>query len=259
MITVDLMGRLGNNMFQLAAALSLANKNNTQAHYCQDSSDIKVFELPDIKFLQSSCSKRFSERKFNYNEEFDNQSDNTHLHGYFQSERYFKHCRELIIKNFSFKEYIKQNINTNSYSDIENLTNEYTAIHIRRTDYLSIQHAHPVCSKDYYINCLNEISPKGKILVFSDDLNWCKENFTEDKYIHVNLDHHFCLYMMTKVKNIIISNSTFSWWGAWLNTRVDKTVYAPKQWFGDTLPYRGADGTLENCLKDIFPQGWVLR
>jgi hypothetical protein len=259
MISVDLMGRLGNNMFQLSACLSLANKNNTKAYYCKNEPNINVFELPDIEYSSTSASNRFSERKFNYNEGFDNLTDNTHLHGYFQSEKYFKNCKDLIQKNLSFKEYVKQNVNANGYSDINDIENRYTAIHIRRTDYLTIQHAHPVCSKEYYINCLNEISPSGKILIFSDDLNWCKENFIGDQYVYVNLDHHCCLYMMTKVKNIIIANSTFSWWGAWLNTRPDKKVYAPKQWFGNTLPYRAADGTLDNCIKDIFPQEWILR
>jgi|688.fasta_scaffold00093_57 hypothetical protein len=259
MITVNLMGRLGNNLFQLATCLSLANKNNTKAYYCKNESNINVLELPDIQYTSSNAPNVFSEKKFNYNEEFENLTDNTHLHGYFQSEKYFKNCKDLILKNFSFKEYVKQNVKTNGYSDIENITNQYTAIHIRRTDYLTIQHAHPICSREYYINCLNEISPSGKILIFSDDLNWCKENFIGDQYVHVNLDHHCCLYMMTKVKNIVIANSSFSWWGAWLNNRQDKKVYAPKQWFGDTLPYRSADINLTNCLKDLYCEGWNVR
>lgn len=252
------MGRLGNNLFQLAACLSLANKNNTKAYYSKQEQSLNAFELQDISYNPTNGQIRFSEKKFSYNEQFDSLPNNTHLHGYFQSERYFLNCKDLIRKNFAFKEHVKNNVYANGYSDIEDSSNEYTAIHIRRTDYLNIQHAHPICTKDYYINCLNEIKPKTKIFVFSDDLNWCKENFIGEQYTHVNLDHHCCLYMMTKVKNLVIANSTFSWWGAWLNNKQDKCVYAPKQWFGNTLPYRSADVSLEHCLKDIFPKDWVV-
>lgn len=260
MITVNLMGRMGNNLFQIAAALSLSKIHNTDCFITDDiPGHIKDFNLSEVGFSNNRSKNVYKEYKYQFNEEFNALEDNTHLCGYFQSHRYFEKYSKTIKENFSFKNHVRDNVSANGYGDLEIEDNNFTAIHIRRTDYLEIQHAHPLCGIDYYNKCLEEICPKDKIFVFSDDLEWCRQNFNGNSFIFITLDHHCCLYMMTRVKNLVIANSTFSWWGAWLNGRKDKNVYSPKKWFGNTFPYRDADISLENCTRDIYPQGWNIR
>jgi 5'(3')-deoxyribonucleotidase len=94
--------------------------------------------------------------------------------------------------------------------------------------------------------------PKNSIfLIFSDDIEWCKENFPNisDKFIFIegNKDYED-LYIMSKCKNNIISNSTFSWWGAWLNQNENKKVVAPLKWFGSSINHN---------TKDLYCDGWI--
>jgi hypothetical protein len=256
MISVNLIGRLGNNLFQMAAALSLSAKNNTNSVRTNTFEYLNAFDLKDIPHSSSKATHTFSEKKFNFNEDFLTLPDGTHLSGYFQSYRYFENIQEKIKNNFAFKSFVNDNVVSNGYGYLNDNTNNITGIHVRRTDYLKIQHAHPICSLEYYETCLNKIGNHDHILVFSDDPTWCRNTFKHSNYKIIDLDLHCSLYMMTKVKNLVIANSSFSWWGAWLNNHPNKTIFAPKKWFGDTLPYRNADGSLENCIKDLFPNEW---
>lgn len=255
MISATLMGRLGNNLFQMAAAMALADIHKTKSVRTNTFEYLNALHLKDIPHEQANTHSVFSEKKFNFNEQFLNLSDGTHLNGYFQSYRYFEKISDKIKDNFRFKQFVVDNVNYNGHEYLHD-TNNITGIHIRRTDYLNIQHAHPVCSLDYYETCLGKINNNDRVLVFSDDLVWCRNTFTHPRYVIIDLDMHCSLYMMTKVKNLIMANSSFSWWGGWLNTHPNKTIFAPKQWFGDTLPYRNADGDLSNCIKDLFPKEW---
>ena len=256
MITVGLMGRLGNNLFQMAAALGLSSRLGVSCSYTNNQSYLNAFDLPDISPIGKQAPNIFKERKFNFNESFSSLNDNTHLSGYFQSEKYFKYSEDLVRKNFAFKSFVRDNTTANGFGYLEDPTNNYTALHVRRTDYMGIQHAHPLCTMTYYNECVNRLTNTDKILIFSDDPQWCRTIFCDSKYQVVDLDLHCSMYAMTKVKNIIAANSTFSWWGAWLNNRKDKTVYCPAKWFGDTLPYRTADIDISTCLQDLFPPNW---
>jgi hypothetical protein len=257
MISVNLMGRLGNNLFQMAAALSLAKKYNTECFRNDNYDYLNAFDLSDISYSNQKGTLHFSEKKFSFNEQFLTLPDNTHLSGYFQSFKYFENCSNKIKNNFKFKSFVVDSVCKNGYQFL-NEDNNVTAIHVRRTDYLTIQHAHPVCSLEYYHNCLDRIKDLELVLVFSDDPSWCRDTFKGDKYKIVDLDLHCSLYMMTRVKNLIIANSSFSWWGAWLNEHANKNIFAPKKWFGQTLPYKAADINLENCIKDLFPSEWSI-
>lgn len=256
MISVNLIGRLGNNLFQMAAALSLADRHHTNCARTNTYDYLNAFNLSDIPHTQSTTTATFSEKKFSFNEEFLNLSNNTHLSGYFQSYKYFENISDKIKNNFTFKTFVSDNVTANGYGYLNDDSNNITGIHVRRTDYLTIQHAHPVCPLSYYETCLSKIHNTDTVLVFSDDPMWCRQTFADSKYKIIDLDLHCVLFMMTKVKNLIIANSSFSWWGAWLNDHPEKTIFAPKQWFGNTLPYRAADINLQNCTKDLFPNTW---
>jgi hypothetical protein len=128
-------------------------------------------------------------------------------------------------------------------------TKEYISIHVRRGDYLHQQYHHPICSAEYYSQAIDLINENIPIVIFSDDINWCKENIKADFYIENNKNYED-LYLMTKAKHNIIANSSFSWWGAWLNKNPDKIVVAPGIWFGE--------GYLHLDLSDLIPEEWKV-
>ncbi|NRD31334.1 alpha-1,2-fucosyltransferase [Shewanella sp. DC2-4] len=159
------------------------------------------------------------------------------------------------------KEFTLRNALNTYESENEKLidNNESVAIHIRRGDYISNEESnsiHGICDNSYFYKSLNYlrsnniVSDNAKLFIFSDDIQWCKENlkfdfstvFIEGDSKRPEVDMH----LMSKCKHQIISNSTFSWWGAWLNTNPDKCIIAPKQWFKTTLD-----------SVDIIPKQWV--
>jgi len=121
-------------------------------------------------------------------------------------------------------------------------------LHVRRGDYLQLPTHHPTCTIDYYHKALANFD--GKVLVFSDDIDWCRKTFQDPRFEFVkgNLDY-IDLYLMSMCKNNIIANSSFSWWAAWLNDNKDKKVIAPKKWFGPAISHN---------TMDLYPKKWRL-
>lgn len=257
MISIILQGGLGNQLFQVAAAASLANKINTELIL---SSNNHILNLQGNKVLNYR-SNIFSKIKFIednnffknfqiYNEPFFTfkeipYKDNIFLNGYFQTEKYFVSDKEYIKNLFCETEYIKTYINK-KYKDI-NFKNS-VSLHVRRGDYLKFPDIHPVCDIRYYQECISLIGKYSNLLVFSDDLEWCKDNLNYKNIIFIeNESDYIDLYLMSRCKNNIIANSTFSWWGAWLNNNDNKKVFCPSEWFGPKGP---------QDFKDIFCEGW---
>jgi hypothetical protein len=103
---------------------------------------------------------------------------------------------------------------------------------------------------DYYRNAIAEFSDDTRFLVFSDDIQWCKENFKGDNFHFIEGEKDYVdLYLMSLCNNNIIANSSFSWWGAWLNNTPNKKVIAPKQWFGKAKQLN---------TKDLIPETWII-
>jgi hypothetical protein len=132
------------------------------------------------------------------------------------------------------------------------------SLHIRRGDYVSNKSTlqfHGLLEMDYYLQAISQIKEKEKaieLFVFSDDLAWCQSHLNLSEKIHfvdVNSkrDFHFDLFLMSHCKHNIIANSSFSWWGAWLNKNSEKIVIAPKKWLADTSVN----------TKDIIPSTWI--
>jgi len=253
MISVAMKGRMGNNMFQLAAALSLAARHNTFTTYDGDS-HLSCFELSDALRVSRDVGNTpnvYNEYKFNFNEEFANLPDGTHLDGYFQSYKY--HDCERVRRNFLFDIKVLDSVMSSAYGKYFDI--DYAFLHVRRGDYVGIQHAHPIPPIAYYEEALKKV--ECPVLVFSDDLAWCRNNFIGERFVFVDLPAAECMLMMTHAGTCIISNSTFAWWGAYLNDRADD-IFAPKKWFGPTLPYRAKDVDLATCTRDLFPPTWKL-
>ena len=192
------------------------------------------------------------EKGFNFDPSIFDLGHNVYLDGFWQSPKYFEGIKDIIRKDFVIKKELSQEVN-NLMQEIKNSNS--LCIHVRRGDYLN-NSFHNVIGKKYYnegIEFIKEKTHIDNIYVFSDDIKWCEENmsfpyntvFVGEKYAGAKAEGNLAL--MSACKYFIISNSTFSWWGAWLSDYKDKIVIAPKQWF--------ADATISN--NDLIPQEWV--
>lgn len=164
-------------------------------------------------------------------------NDYFYYNGYFQNENYFKHYRSDVINAFSLKGKIDEK--NQSVLDVIKSVNS-VSIHIRRGDYVNLESAskfHGTCSLDYYERAINYICRKVKnphFFIFSDDIPWVIENLKLN-YPYTVIDFnqgkgYLDMELMKNCKHNILANSSFSWWGAWLNENPNKIVIAPKKW-----------------------------
>lgn len=182
--------------------------------------------------------------------------NNTYLSGWWQSEEYFTDIRSLLLKDFSPKnklpsgtqKLITEASNTNSIS-----------VHVRRGDYVTNKFAaahHGTATLDYYNAAalfMKSFMPDARFFVFSDDIGWCKKHLdfgSNTTYVSGNngKDAYLDMLIMKSCKHNIIANSSFSWWGAWLNENNTKIVIAPRAWYTDPVKNREAD---------IVPNNWM--
>jgi len=257
MITSNLVGGLGNYMFQIATTFSLALDNNDEIMYKIDD-NVRIHKhlttyfsniFRKINFSDNDLviSEIYEEPYFHYKKlEY---KTNLRLNGYYQSEKYFLHNKEEVSNLFEIDN-DTENFLKNKYTNV--LDKDTCSLHVRRGDYLRFPNHHPVCGVDYYTKAVDRIGDDKLYLIFSDDINWCKENFGFIKnkiFIEGNTDFQD-LYLMSKCKNNIIANSSFSWWGAWLNKHPNKTVITPQKWFGS--------GNLHINTSDLYCDGWLI-
>jgi hypothetical protein len=254
MVSSKLMGGLGNQMFQISAAHALALRNNDTSSFNLNSCFTPLQGKPSINYVDNIFKKINHDStlkiKHTYKEIMHNFTpikyfDGLLLDGYFQSEKYFLDYQSEIIDLFTISDLDKGIINEllslNKY-------NSTTSIHVRRGDYLKYSDTHPVCDLDYYNKAMGMFENTTFIFI-SDDIKWVKENFKSDNIIYSPFnDEIMDLTLMTMCDNNIIANSTFSWWGAYLNKNKNKTVIAPNNWF---TPKTGKNET------DIIPVNWI--
>jgi hypothetical protein len=256
MISCSLQGGLGNQMFQIATTVALSLRNNgeyginlnicytpNQGHLANKYFDT-IFKNV-IKSDNYSFSNFYYEPNFSYNEI--PYQDNLLIRGYFQSEKYFQDYENEIKKLFYFSDEHKSIIE--NYFNENNLNNKpITSVHIRRGDYLLFSDVHLVCTLDYYKKAIKTIGDSYFVFI-SDDINWVKENFISDNYFIPDFnDELLDLTLMTMCDNNIISNSSFSWWGAYLNDYSDKKIISPNRWFS----YKGPSD-----IQDVLPKEWT--
>lgn len=266
MIFCQLKGGLGNMLFQIAASLSIAKDNDAEVFYPNLDAHLDVLnkdvnhrpklnhahEYKDLKIFKSLKYKELPSviKKYNYPFHYESlklEGSDVLIDGFFQSEKYFTNNREHIMNLFSIDEFINNTINE-KYNHI--LNSNTTSIHIRRGDYLKYPDYHPLLSLEYFKNAI-DLTKKDtdRFIIFSDDIEWCKQTFQGEKFMFVENEKDYIeLYMMSLCKNNIISNSTFSWWSAWLNLNEQKTVVSPKQWFGRLI---------NEDASDIIPETWI--
>lgn len=268
-------GRLGNQMFQFAATVGIARKANQGFAFPKENTEVPsvedfkdgvrrevYFDLPKYfpnvertlaPLEQIQTYHIAQEPYFHFCPDLFTVPNQTNLMGYFQTEKYFEHCSDLILGYFQFNNEIEKQAENNFPSFPDKV--EYVSIHLRRGDYAGLQQFHPVMDADYYFDAMTQFMDKDYcFLIFSDDIDYAKELFGQQEnivYIEGN-DPAVDMCMMTMCDHNVIANSSFSWWGAWLNTNTNKKVVAPKKWFGPA--YKGIHDT-----KDLYPQSWIVK
>ncbi|GBG13297.1 flagellar biosynthetic protein FliQ [Novimethylophilus kurashikiensis] len=290
-VITNLIGGLGNQMFQYAAGRALADRHNAKLlldlsgfenyslrRYELETLNIRaeIASQSDIEFFRSSVPFRwemgkvlnnfskillskkkaqvFNESTFSFMPELQKQPLPLYMSGYWQSERYFNNSSDIIRRDFELKEPL----------DVENkkILNKIQqtvsiSLHVRRGDYVTNSTTakfHGTCSLDYYYSAIRFVASRVQhphFFIFSDDLDWVSKN--------LNLSHPSTLVdingpssgaadiaLMKQCQHNIIANSSFSWWGAWLNPSPHKIVVAPQRWFNQST----------HDTSDLLPAKW---
>lgn len=287
MIIVKLIGGLGNQLFQYAAARRISYLNHIPlkvdisefARYKLHKYSLMHFNIVEAmatpeeiqafkpRTLFSRLAFRYlssfnilnrsyvMERHFHFDPALLKINHGVYLDGYWQSEKYFLDIEEVVRKELSVK------TPPDSWNEqmMERIRNEAAvSLHIRRADYVTNSHTltvHGCCSLDYYHHAVNLVAEKVEsphFFVFSDDPAWAKSNlqlpFPATFVEHNGPDKNYeDLRLMSLCRHNILANSTFSWWGAWLNAHPDKMVIAPQKWFN----------TDKMDPRDLVPQRWI--
>jgi len=275
MIIVKLKGGLGNQLFQYAFGRLLSIKRNTSVKFdvlSVDKRDIhRDFKLDKFNTkIELASSEEVEENEYpfgliskilawatrkilrNYNIGYSEKiiySNNKYYDGYWQSYKYLEPIKKELLTEISLKESVNK-----KYSE---LISNSVSIHIRRGDYVNdskTKKAHVTFGLEYYEEAIKIIKDKIKdpvFFVFSDDISWVKENLKINYPIffvsNPEIKDYEELIIMSTCKHNIIANSSFSFWGAWLNQNQNKTVLAPKKW----------SNLYQKEYKNICPENWI--
>ena len=288
MVISNIIGGLGNQMFQFAAARALALRKKQPLKL--DTSGFDQYGLHQGFQLQEAFNGAFDvaseleirallgwqrapliqrvlsrpamaplrartlivEPHFQYWSAICDVPNDCYIKGYWQSEKYFLPYAEHIRADFSFK----SPLHDKNIGLAENIRRQNAvSLHVRRGDYVNnpatLAH-HGACSIGYYHSAVEHIRrhvDTPVFYVFSDDMPWVRENLAIAAPLH-HVDHdnraYDDLHLISLCKHHVIANSSFSWWGAWLNAHPQKIVVAPKQWFARP-----------RCTDDLLPSSWV--
>jgi hypothetical protein len=258
--SIGYSGRLGNQMFQYAAVKAQSLRLNVDC-YLPNHTAIKqdgCFDYTNNKWIQYKLdlydcfnisapllnqteTNLYIESDFSYESLILDVLDNTAIEGYFQSYKYFEDYKDEILKEFTFKDEILNKCK----SEISKYTNT-VAVHIRRGD----QVAHPNMwnvSLEYIQAALEQFSDEEyTFLIFSDDMEWCKQVFPEGVIFMEGNNQYEDLCLMSLCNHNVISNSSYSWWAAYLNNNKNKKVVVPINWFIPAKP-----------LTDLYLPQWI--
>lgn len=250
------LGRLGNQMFQYAGLRGIAAHRGYEfaippSEFKNKWTDHQLFEafklsgLRHINVISGTCVQ---EKHFAFDEElFNNMPDGQNVYGYLQTEKYFRHIESEIRWDFRFKDEVY-----GPCREMMEAIENPIALHVRRGDYLTNVENHPPCSRDYYNEAIKRFDAGRPIMVFSDDPDWCRKQFTDNRFlISEGYDDLAELCMMSLCDDFIIANSSFSWWGSWLSENKEKTIIAPSRWFG--CGYTSANDT-----SDLYCENWTV-
>ena len=275
-------GGLGNQMFQYALALKMESLGKdiridvtkyAEHHVHNDFELENVFgitcphaSLDEIKSLGYRKANHWTEflrktpfcKKTIYNNEsyvFDEkvlQLDGRYIEGYWQSEKYFRDIREKILQTYRFPSFSTETQRSWA-KQIQGSCS--VSVHIRRGDYLNYSYLQNVCTLEYYKKAMQYFRERhpgeAEFYIFTNDFLWAEEHFSDEDCHFVKgnsgQDSFRDMQLMSLCRHNIVANSSFSWWGAWLNQNPDKTVIAPERWINGN----------EDEKLDVIPESWM--
>lgn len=290
MVIVQLAGGLGNQLFQYAAGRALAYHNQVplfldltsferdpKRQYRLDHFDIRArvasqsdmdrvlgwgakgiptrmrqWLHPNAPYFERTV---FAEQYHPYDPNFWKAPKTVYLEGYWQTERYFAHIRELLQSELV----VLHTPDKQNRTMLERIAQvESVGVHVRRGDYVSdfeVKRVHGVCPLSYYSNAIDVMArrlPNPHFFIFSDDMDWSIANLNVEypcTYVAHNTaeQDYEDLRLMSRCKHLIIANSSFSWWGAWLSTHPSKIIIAPSKWFNQS----------DRNTRDVVPTSWL--
>ncbi len=284
MILVEVSGGLGNQMFQYACGKALALRNNDRLALdlsWYETPGRRNFQLKHFDIKYDPCDnagllslknahkfRRFGEKVLHgnhrvrehgtgYNGTVCNAKGNLYLQGYWQSEKYFSDCRDAITEDFRLAD--EPDDTNRAWADKIRQADNAVSLHIRRGDYITVPENQTIfmeLSADYYKNSLKimeALSGSMSLFIFTNDIPWAQENLKYDApmfFVDANNEENGYkdMHLMSLCDHNIIANSTFSWWGAWLNKNRDKIVIAPRKWFKKE----------DMNHNDIIPDEWIV-
>jgi len=288
MVIVKLWGGLGNQLFQYAFGQYLSSRLNTDVKYDIQTTnnidhftqrefgfpllniDIMVASAVEINSMRLTKIRLFGrlERKISqivpfifrhyFVEPVNSKSpdtirfkDNCYYDGYWQSYKYLSYN-----ENRLHNEIRLLSITPAIYDKLNSIRSTFSiSIHVRRGDYITVKANADIfhtCSLAYYQQAIEYIRTRyvsAQFFVFSDDLNWVKENLEGNQLVLMEGNVPAVdLFLMSNCKHNIIANSSFSWWGGWLNQNIEKIVICPRDWY---------KGELNNTTVDLIPPQWI--
>lgn len=290
MITIKIQAGLGNQMFQYALGRRIIEKTGKNirfelSYYANNlakgdtvrelgidkfniMSDIeRDYKATPLFFVykEKILRKIFNTNAFTFYKKYLDPNKNSYLIGFWQSEKYFKDIENIIKKEFTLKDKIEErgeNDIAKAYLEKINNSKVSISVNIRRGDYadnIKVRNYHGLIEKEYFINGVKYIKERLNIekdviniFIFSDDIEWCKENLNDLEYYgnlffsSKEISATDTLYLISKCHHNVIANSSFSWWGAWLNQNENKIVVAPKYWVKVKID-----------TKDVVPEEWI--
>jgi hypothetical protein len=246
-------GRLGNQLFQIGLLFGLRHRHGRPFYLARQGES--VWDCFDLEVAGSGppCPHRYDEvhGSCNFDPHVFDQPDGTAFYGYFQSYRYFQECRPELVGFLRFRHEYRACAAATLYAYRRRHRRPLVAVHVRRGDYLQpdAEDLWGNLARDgYYQRAAAAVGDGVTYLVFSDDVPWCRAHLGLEPAEFVDLDPYTSLCMMTGCDVNVVANSSFSWWGAFLNT--NKAVYAPMKWWRNLPP--------PNDLQaDIVPPGWT--
>jgi hypothetical protein len=259
------MGGLGNQLFQAAHAIAKGITHNREVVFVprswtpmqgRQTENYLNNIFRNLKFVDNIDGfEKVGEGPFEYSEVLVKEN-NTVFDGYFQSSKNFSPHYDAIRNIFSPTEEFINEI----FEKYPMLNQEDTlSIHIRRGDCFMNPDIHPIATKKYVERAVNEAGEYSHVFVFSDDREWVKENLKFTNVTYVEDEDYREMWLMSLCKNNIIVNSTFSWWGSFLNKNPNKKVIAPSMWFGPKGPRNYSDlyEPYWKVLEVKYENGWL--
>ena len=246
-------GGLGNQMFEYAYGVAMEKRGHSVSYdSTYNVGPHRDFSLgafnTRVDFTSQPEIHRVSEKGMRFDSRLlELPHDTDRVDGYFQSEKYFVDVMKTVQDEFTFRQPVERPY-VGLWAEIASCDSVF--VHVRRGDYVGLQQYHGLVPKSYYEDALSRVReayPNCRVYAFSDDPDWCQENFKDTTVVRTG-DKYTDMRLMAACKHAIIANSSFSWWAAWLGA--DKRggmIFAPRTWF----THASLDAT------DIIPERWT--